>query len=100
MRDSIPANRVAGFTLIEALIAVAIVAIVAVAIVGTIQSEKKWNAFRAAHACKVVGQMDGSTSTGVGPNMGGSGGVSVVLVSNPGKTGWLCDDGVTYWRNK
>lgn len=55
---------------------------------------KDWTQFRTDHHCRVVGQMDGST--GIGPNMSGNGGVSVVFIA--GKTGWLCDDGITYWK--
>lgn len=44
-----------------------------------IGEEQEWNIFRSAHRCKVVGQQSGSYYV-------------------PEKTGYLCDDGVTYWR--
>lgn len=56
-----------------------------------------WNKWSAAH-CKVVGKMRGDTFTTVGPAIGGSGGVAIGVGSTPGKTGYACDDGITYWR--
>ncbi len=66
-------------------------------------SEKEraaWEAFKISQNCKVIAKARGSTGTGVtttvGPN--GSIGVGQTVVSTPDQTGWLCDDGVTYWR--
>lgn len=53
-----------------------------------------WATFQKDHHCRIVGKME--PSTGVGPAMGGKGGIAVVFI--PGKTGYLCDDGITYWR--
>lgn len=66
------------------------------AIKGSIQEQHAWDRFQVDHKCRIVGETD--SSTGIGPTFGGKGGVAVVIV--PGKTGWLCDDGVTYWRSK
>lgn len=68
------------------------------AIYSSVQEAERWALFKAEHDCKVVGRERGHTSTGVAPIVGGSGGVGVVVVNTPDKTGWLCDDGVTYWR--
>lgn len=57
---------------------------------------KQWQAFSEAHHCKVVGQMSGDLL--VSPVVSSRGGVAVT--STPDKTGWLCDDGVTYWRDR
>lgn len=69
-------------------------------IYGTIQEAKQWDAFSVAHSCKKVGHVTGSVQTGVGYGIAGNGqfGAVVTTSSTPDKTGWLCDDGVTYWR--
>jgi hypothetical protein len=59
---------------------------------------KHWKAFSEQHHCKVVGRMSGDTVTTVAPIIGGNGGIAVGVSSTPSKTGYLCDDGVTYWR--
>jgi hypothetical protein len=47
------------------------------AMIYVINKERKaWREFYAAHDCKKVGRMIGGTE----------------------RTGWLCDDGITYWR--
>jgi hypothetical protein len=43
------------------------------------EDEKVWLQFRKEHHCRIVGEMTGGYKT-------------------PPKTGWLCDDGRTYWR--
>lgn len=58
--------------------------------------EGKWREFMIDHECKKVGEISPSTSTGFGVSSNGS--VSFVPISNPGKTGYACNDGVTYWR--
>lgn len=62
--------------------------------------ENQWQAFKATHDCKVVGKTTSTTSTGfqtvIGPN--GQVGMGPVTTVTPSKTGWLCNDGVTYWR--
>jgi hypothetical protein len=63
-----------------------------------IYDSRQWALFKADHNCKVVGKMAGSVVTTVGPTFGGTGGVAVGVGSTPDKTGWLCDDGITYWR--
>jgi len=79
-------------------ITIGIVILLAIALGLSFKSEREWAKFKAEHNCKVVGHMSGSVGTGFGPTIGGNGGMSVVVTSTPGKTGWLCDDGQTYWR--
>lgn len=43
------------------------------------EDEKEWLQFRREYHCRIVGEMTGGYKT------------------SP-KTGWLCDDGKTYWR--
>lgn len=51
-----------------------------------------WEAFKAAHDCKIVGQMSGDVFN----TFDAKGNVGIGFTS--GKTGWSCNDGVTYWR--
>lgn len=88
-----------GMAICWTLIAIC-VACIPLAIYAAIQEQHEWNAFSAAHACRVIGHMEGSTSTGVGPSTGGNGGVAIVVTSIPGKIGYQCDDGQQYWRNE
>jgi hypothetical protein len=78
---------------------VLLVVLLVLAGVAGVQEQKQWDAFAKAHNCKVVAKREGSTSTGVAPIIGGNGGVAVTTSSTPGQTAYLCDDGVTYWRN-
>lgn len=66
------------------------------AVVGTIAEASEWERFSKAHQCKVIGTISPSNSVGVG--IGTNGGVSVVPVYIPGKTGYQCNDGKQYWR--
>lgn len=60
------------------------------------KEQEKWNKFADTHNCKVVGKISGSTGVGYGVTSNGS--MGTVITSIPGKTGYQCDDGVTYWR--
>lgn len=62
------------------------------------QEEKQWANFSKTHDCKIVGKKAGSLQIGVAPIMGGSGGVGIVVTPTSDQTGWLCNDGITYWR--
>lgn len=61
---------------------------------------QEWQAFAASHNCHVTGRVRGDVFTTVAPviSSNGSAGVAVGIGSTPDKTGYLCDDGVTYWR--
>lgn len=73
-------------------------ALVATGIYLSAQEEQEWRAFKETHHCKVVGRSKGDLVTTVAPVIGGNEGVMVGISAMPDKTGWLCDDGVTYWR--
>lgn len=77
-----------------------IIALIPIAIYGSIKEAEQWEAFRVEHNCKIVGKERGHTSTGIAPIVGrsGNGGVGIVITTEPDKTGWACDDGITYWR--
>lgn len=80
-----------AFDAIFAITIGALIAIVAV-FVGMADESAQWTQFKADHDCKVVGKMAGNIINTIGPNG------QVGIGYNPDKTGWLCDDGVTYWR--
>lgn len=60
------------------------------------QESAEWETFKIDHACKVVAKVQGSVYNTVGVGPKGSPNVGIAVA--PGKTGWLCDDGVTYYR--
>ncbi|TIM24834.1 MAG: hypothetical protein E5Y74_00105 [Mesorhizobium sp.] len=63
---------------------------------GAVYEQLEWGDFKKEHNCVVVGKMKGSLSTGVGVSSSGS--AVIVTSSESDKTGYRCDDGVTYWR--
>jgi hypothetical protein len=77
---------------VEILIVAAIVVVLVLAFIGISSEAKEWEAFRAAHKCKVVGHIRGEAFN----TINSSGSVGIGITSD--KTGWLCDDGVTYYR--
>lgn len=83
--------------LIVILLALCIGFIVIMAI-GSVEEQRQWEVFAVAKHCKVVGDIAPSVGTGVGITSNGKSGV--VTTFDPGKTGYICDDGVTYWRSK
>ena len=80
------------FGLIVAACLALVVAVVAV----DIHEQKKWDAFKATHSCKVVAHISGDVFNTIG--VSGNGQVAVGIGSTPDKTGWLCDNGVTYYK--
>jgi len=70
----------------------------ALIVVAAASERREWMRFRDAHHCRLIGHMDGSCSTGVGVSSNGS---AVMTTScDPDKDGWLCDDGMTYWKDR
>lgn len=97
IKDSIRYNTelwIIGFLVL------AIVGLAWLAIAAAIAEEEQWQAFSAEHDCVKVGHVAGDTHTGVGYGMTANGqfGTIVTTSTTPDKTGWKCDDGVTYWR--
>jgi len=62
----------------------------------TAEEQKQWDNFAVTHDCKKIGQTSASSGVVVGMALNGQMGMG--LTSEAGKTGWLCNDGVTYWR--
>lgn len=60
------------------------------------QESKQWQQFSTSHNCVKVGEVSGSMTTGYGLETNGQ--MGMVTTYQAGKTGFKCDDGVTYWR--
>jgi hypothetical protein len=73
-----------------------LLATICLMVAAAIHEKKQWEVFRTAHACKIVAQVSGSSTTAIGFSSSGS--MTVTPIAIPAKTGWLCDDGVTYYR--
>jgi hypothetical protein len=62
---------------------------------------EKWETFKRTHSCKVIVRISGDTQLGIGYGIAVNGQQMVIVLTpntTPDKTGWICDDGVTYWR--
>ena len=62
-----------------------------------LEHEKQWQEFKVTHHCVVVAHISGDVFNTIAVNPNG-GGVSVGIGATPDKTGWKCDNGVTYYR--
>lgn len=56
------------------------------------RQREAWQAFKVEHRCKAVSHRDGELVTTVANDAKGPGTVGKYMT--PGRTGWLCDDGV------
>ncbi len=59
---------------------------------------REWQAFAAAHSCRVTQRMPSQTFTTVG--FGANGQAVIGTGSTSARIAWECDDGVTYWRKQ
>lgn len=74
-----------------------IVAIIGLFIWINIQDDKQFEKFKVEHHCKLVAHIEGDITPGFGVS---SSGKSIMTTNfNSDKDGWLCDDGVTYYRD-
>lgn len=78
------------------LISISITAVIVVTGYIAYQDSRQWAEFSASHACVKVAQTSGDTSFGYVVGANGKGGM--VQTYTPGKKGYKCNDGVTYWR--
>ena len=67
-----------------------------VGIYATMAEIKQWETFKAAHDCRVVSKVQGNTMSAI--TYGINGQASTGVMFTPEKTGWLCSDGITYYR--
>lgn len=86
------ASGLAGIALLCGVMSVLVVLVLA-----SDQKEQDWQDFAAEH-CKVIEKREGATTTGVGVSLKGQAGV--FIGGEPDQTGYLCDDGITYWKNE
>lgn len=77
-------------------LAVACVALIGLVILAAIEDGRKWDAFKVEHKCKAVAHIKGDVFNTFGTDTKGN--MTVGVGSTPDKTGWLCDDGITYYR--
>lgn len=77
-----------------------IVAMIVAVMVLSPPSVDEWAAFKQEHSCRVVEKRDGQTTSGVGIGVANGLGVGVFSGSTPAQTAYVCDDGVTYWKNE
>lgn len=61
-----------------------------------LDSYKRWEQFKIDHNCKLVSHISGDVFNTIGTDAKGN--VSIGVGSTPDEEGWLCDDGVTYYR--
>ena len=78
------------------IIAAIVVALTLVAGMVVHNSNKKWEEFKSAHECKAVAKLPGEVFNTFGTSSGGSFVVGIGATAD--RTGWLCNDGVTYYR--
>lgn len=64
--------------------------------VAVYQQGQEWQQFKQEHHCKIVAKMDGDVVVGFGTSSSGS--MVTTVSTTDDKTGWLCDDGITYWK--
>lgn len=56
----------------------------------------QWNEFKIQRKCKEVSKAKGEIFNTFGTDAKGN--ISIGIASTSDKTGWLCDDGITYYR--
>ena len=66
------------------------------AVWAVIEEGEKWDTFKIEHRCKVVSKTSSSVANTYGTGSKGEFTTGVIVIH--GKTGWLCDNGVTYYR--
>ncbi|EPI4835756.1 hypothetical protein ACS5OB_004698 [Klebsiella quasipneumoniae] len=76
---------------------VGVMSVLVALVLASDQKEQEWRDWATEH-CKVIEKREGATTTGVGVSLKGQAGV--FIGGEPDQTGYLCDDGVTYWKNE
>lgn len=65
-------------------------------VAAALYKRERWRTFAKEHNCQKVGKMDGDVVPSVGFDAKGTPVVTVGVTQD--KTGWMCDDGMTYWK--
>lgn len=63
-----------------------------------IEQNRQWEHFKIDHQCKLTGKISGDLYIAPTFTFGGNGGVGIAMLGTPAKTGWLCNDGILYWK--
>lgn len=82
--------------LILPAILIVCIAVLVLSVFRIIEESNEWESFKQSHNCKVVAQIKGDVFNTFGTD--GKGNMTVGVGSTPDKKGWLCDDGMTYYR--
>lgn len=56
-----------------------------------------WIQYRSAHNCRIVAKQDDDVLSGSGVSSSGKAVFTTTYV--PARDGWLCDDGITHWKD-
>ncbi len=99
-RTNNPLNYFEPEAIFIACAAAGILLLLILTVFASIEEAAQWEQFAAENGCRVVSKVSASTGVGTGTVVGANGqvGVGTVTTYTPGKTGYLCNDGVTYWR--
>lgn len=74
-------------------VVVAAFILIPLTVAGSIRERHEWEEFRIAHKCRVVAEMPSEFfNTFDGKRVG--------IGATAAKQGWLCDDGITYYKEK
>lgn len=78
------------------LVVLAMIVVAVLFFAGTLklarEEAREWEAFKVRHACKQVSTVSGSTTTYTYVGAGGMPATGIAYT--PGKTAWMCDDGL------
>jgi exosortase/archaeosortase len=89
-------------TLLKVFSGIVATAVVGVVYIGylAIEESNKWEQFKETHECKIVSKVSGTTSINSGVAIGSNGQIHPIITTSvsAGKTAYLCNDGVTYWK--
>lgn len=83
--------------LVGIAVLVGVVSVLVALVLASYQKEQEWRDWATEH-CKVIEKREGASTTGVGVSLKGQAGV--FIGGEPDQTGYLCDDGITYWKNE
>ncbi|EPO7756177.1 MULTISPECIES: hypothetical protein [Enterobacteriaceae] len=83
--------------LVGIAVLVGVMSVLVALVLASYQKEQEWRDWATEH-CKVIEKREGATTTGVGVSLKGQAGV--FIGGEPDQTGYLCDDGITYWKNE
>lgn len=75
-----------------------VVILCTVVVAGKCYEYEQWSDFAKEHHCKLTQVDNGEVNTGFGITANGN--LATVVTTSPRKKAYLCDDGITYWREE